>query len=86
MLDRLPAELLHNILQRLAPSDDNVHRLALRNLRLMNRLLADLAAPLLFDTIPLWLSLQSLTNLSRLSEHEHLWALSLLRANFESND
>ena len=68
-MDRLPQELLGFIIDEVAHWDDYASRADLKNLRLSCRTLASSAAPHLFHTIPLWLSMSSLLNMVEASEH-----------------
>lgn len=64
-LENLPTELLDNILRRLSLEDQ-------LKIRLVSRILARAAAPFSFQTIPLWLGVESLERLTALSEHLRL--------------
>ena len=45
------------------------NKVALGNLRLVNRAFASIVCPTLFNVVPLWISLQSLQNIGNLSKH-----------------
>ena len=64
-MDKLPQELLGEVLQYLPRTD-------LPTIRLLNRTLAAEAEPALFHTIPLWIELKSLEALTSVSEHPRL--------------
>ena len=64
-MEKLPLELLQQVLQYLPRSD-------LPSVRLLTRTLAAAAEPLLFHTIPLWIELQSVKALTGISEHPRL--------------
>ena len=64
-MDKLPPELLRQLLQYLPRSD-------LPSVRLLTRTLAVEAEPFLFHTIPLWIELKSLEALTSISEHPRL--------------
>ena len=64
-MEKLPLELLQQVLQYLPRSD-------LPSVRLVTRTLAAAAEPLLFHTIPLWIELQSVEALTGISEHPRL--------------
>ena len=64
-MDKLPREVLREVLQYLPRSD-------LPSVRLLNRTLAAEAEPYLFHTIPLWIELKSLEALTGISEHPRL--------------
>lgn len=64
-MDKLPRELLRELLQYLPRSD-------LPSVRLLTRTLAVEAEPFLFHTIPLWIELKSLEALTGVSEHPRL--------------
>ena len=64
-MNRLPQELLCLIVQ-------NVPYESLENLRLVNKALSDAAAPPLFKSIPVWISVRSLERLTAISEHPQL--------------
>ena len=64
-MDKLPRELLREVLQYLPRSD-------LPSVRLLTRTLAAEAEPFLFHTIPLWIELKSLEALTGISEHPRL--------------
>lgn len=64
-MERLPLELLRQVLQYLPRSD-------LPRVRLVTRILAIGAEPFLFHTIPLWIELQSVEALTGISEHPRL--------------
>ncbi|KAG8530220.1 uncharacterized protein KY384_004720 [Bacidia gigantensis] len=75
-MDRIPPEILQLIVENIKPEDeeravidDFEYQYRLAHLRLVNKTFADLIAPLLFHTIPLWIGGKSLLNLSALSEH-----------------
>ena len=52
--------------------DDYECRQSLKNLRLMSRTLANLAAVPLFRTISLWLGIESLMHLTQIAGHDQL--------------
>ena len=64
-MDKLPRELLRELLQYLPRTD-------LPSVRLLNRTLAAEAEPYLFHSIPLWIELKSLEALTGVSEHPRL--------------
>ena len=64
-MEKLPLELLQQVLQYLPRAD-------LPSVRLLTRTLAAAAEPLLFHTIPLWIELQSVEALTGISEHPRL--------------
>ncbi|KAL2039480.1 hypothetical protein N7G274_007752 [Stereocaulon virgatum] len=61
-MEKLPQEILHKIVECQS-------RKSLHNIRSVNKSLSSAAAPFLFHTIPLWISLESLDALSHISEH-----------------
>ena len=64
-MDRLPQELLRLIVQDI-PNE------SLEPLRLVNKAFAAAAAPSLFKSIPIWISVRSLERLTAISEHPQL--------------
>lgn len=62
-MDVLPAELMTMILEQLMISG---HK-SVRELRLVNRALAPLATPLLFQSVSVWISSESLQRLTNMS-------------------
>ena len=64
-MEKLPLELLQQVLQYLPRSD-------LPSVRLSTRILGAAAEPFLFHTIPLWIERQSLEALIGISEHPRL--------------
>ena len=69
----LPNELLEIIIGHVrGPSSNHRTRRDLGNLRLASKRLNGIATPFLFRTIPLWISLKSLQNLTAVSEHESI--------------
>ena len=64
-MDRLPQELLRLIVQ-------DVPYESLEPLRLVNKAFATAAAPALFKSIPIWISVRSLERLTAISEHPQL--------------
>lgn len=71
-MDRLPLEIIKMVVEYIDTEDDWAVREDLKSLRLVTRQLSDLVTPSLFRTIPLWISLQSLQNLSDIAEHPYL--------------
>ncbi|KAG8530231.1 uncharacterized protein KY384_004731 [Bacidia gigantensis] len=71
-MDRFPQELLKIIVDHVDCFDDHEGRQALKSLRLVSSTFSNLAAVPLFRTVPLWIGLQSLTNLSNIAEHPSL--------------
>ena len=65
-MERLPQELLRFIVQ-------DVPYESLEHLRLVNQAFAAAAAPPLFRSIPVWISVRSLERLTALSEHPQLF-------------
>jgi hypothetical protein len=61
-MEKLPQEILHKIVE--CQSREDLHKI-----RFVNKSLSSAAAPFLFHTIPLWISLESLDALSHISEH-----------------
>lgn len=61
-MEKLPQEILHKIVEYQRRED-------LHKIRIVNKSLSSAAAPFLFHTIPLWISLESLDALSHISEH-----------------
>ncbi len=66
-MDKLPQELLQHIFD-----DEELSNSDLESLRLVNKALAAAAAPSLFHTISVWLSLASLERLTSIAEHHQL--------------
>ncbi|CAF9935069.1 MAG: hypothetical protein ALECFALPRED_006233 [Alectoria fallacina] len=64
-MNQLSLELIRFIVEEV-PGED------LENLRLVNKIFADLAAPRLFEAIPVWIGIRSLERLTALSEHPQL--------------
>ncbi len=64
-MEKLPQELLREVLQYLQRTD-------LPSVRLVNRKLATGAEPFLFHTIPLWIESESLEALTGIAEHPQL--------------
>ena len=64
-MNRLSLELIRFIVEEV-PGED------LENLRLVNKIFADVAAPRLFEAIPVWIGIRSLERLTALSEHPQL--------------
>ena len=67
-IEHLPAELFSKIFESL-DVDDRDDWESLSHLRLSSRRLSVLASPAVFKTVPFCLSLQSLENLTNISEH-----------------
>ena len=63
----IPPEILQNILQEVLRED-------LFRVRLVSRYFASASAPFLFHTVPLWIGLRSLENLTLISESSDLSA------------
>lgn len=76
-MDTLPQETLDLVLAPLADFSDVDSKITLCNLRLTCKRLADAAAPHLFISIPLWISLKSLQRLGELSIHPVMQASNL---------
>ena len=70
----LPAEVLRMILSWLTAVDTYEVRCALARLRLVSKWLNDTVTPYYFHTIPLWMSMKSLENLTAVSEHSQMCA------------
>ncbi|KAG8530201.1 uncharacterized protein KY384_004701 [Bacidia gigantensis] len=68
-MQRLPQELLREIVGLAFSEDSNPTRHALKDFRLLCKACAHAAAPLLFRDVPIWIGRQSLQNLVSLSEH-----------------
>lgn len=71
-MDRLPPELVQLLVEVVALKDDYASRESLKGLRLLNRAYNATATPVLFKTVGLWLSLQSLDHLTKISSHHSL--------------
>ena len=71
-MDRLPAELIRDIVELIAAPDTYESRVDLGSLRLMNRQWSYVVSPLLFHTVPLWMSFKSLRALVACSNHPEL--------------
>ena len=72
MLQRLPADVFHNVIELLAVEDIYPTRRALAQLRRCCQSFATLIAPYCFKTVPLWMSVKSLQNLNSISQNAHL--------------
>jgi len=73
-MDKLAPELFKMVMQEVVEPqyDDHVSRRNLCNLRLVNQFFAAYIAPTLFYTIPLWVGIKSLQNLTDIAEHPQL--------------
>ena len=69
---RLPRELLEIVVSSIGTGDDYASREDLKSLRLVTKTLTEIAAVPLFRTLPLWISLKSLQNLSDIADHPQL--------------
>lgn len=68
-MDRNPVEVLKMVISYVDIDEGFECRKALKSLRLTCKRLSAFACPALFRTIPLWLSIDSLQNLSNIAEH-----------------
>ena len=64
-LNRFPPELVKTVV-------DNLPRADLPAARFLNEQFSSIAAPRLFSSVPLWISINSLQNLADLAAHSHL--------------
>ena len=71
-MERLPPELLREIVDIIAAPDTYESRVDLGTFRLLGRQYAPVAAPLLFHTVPLWISLKNLQSLAVYSNNPDL--------------
>ncbi|KAL9630256.1 MAG: hypothetical protein Q9164_006512 [Protoblastenia rupestris] len=71
-MDRLPQELIKVIVGYVHVSDNYSCRMDLCNLRLVNKTFAFVVTSELFHTVPLWIGVSGLQNLTNISEHPQL--------------
>ena len=71
-MNSLPQELCDEIASHLSDVEEDVTKNALVSLRLVNKAFAKAAAPILFFSIPLWLSLKSLERLVGISDDPNM--------------
>lgn len=71
----LPGEISKTIVDYVGKHDDYLSRQDLRNLRLVNKHFYHFATPVLFQTVPFWLGLNSLEHLTLISEHPQMYGV-----------
>ncbi|KAG8530227.1 uncharacterized protein KY384_004727 [Bacidia gigantensis] len=71
-MDKIPNEVLEQIIDDLAPFEDPGTLTDLKAVRLANKRLCHTATPHLFRAVPLWMSIRNITKLKQISEHPQI--------------